>query len=105
MHVPLLLGFAFRMLILNKASRLKRPQIFIQTLFPANEILMSSLLDNLSVLDNNDTIHLADRGQAVRDDDRRPAFHQFIKGVLNQRFGMGIETRCRLIQDQDRGIL
>ena len=39
------------------------------------------------------------------DDNGRPAFHQVLKCLLNERFRFGIERRRRFIENQDGRIL
>ena len=65
---------------------------------------MVAVLDDASVVEHQDAVELAHRRQAVGDDDGRAAAHQRVHGVLDQGLRLAVETRGRLIEDQDRRI-
>ena len=41
----------------------------------------------------------------MRDDDRRAIFQNLFERVLDQRFGLGVHVRGRLVEHQDIGIV
>ncbi len=46
-----------------------------------------------------------DGGQPVRHDQRCRAFHEVPQRLLDERLGLGVQRRCRLVQDEDLGAL
>ena len=56
-------------------------------------------------VDDQDRVGVADRGQPVGDDERRPVLHDAGQGLLDQPLGLGIEGRGRFVQDEDRRVL
>ena len=62
---------------------------------------MRSLLDDLAVLEDDDQVGVADRRQAVRDDERGPAVQQAAERVLDLPFGADVDRARRLVEDQD----
>ena len=54
------------------------------------ELLMGSLLDDTSTIDDTDQVGMDDRGEAVGDDDRRTPGHEAVEGTLHQTFTLGI---------------
>ena len=54
------------------------------------ELLMGSLLDDTSTVDDTDQVGMDDRGEAMGDDDRRAPGHEAVEGTLHQTFTLGI---------------
>jgi hypothetical protein len=69
------------------------------------QLLVRSLLDGAAAVEHDERVHPPDRGQPVRDHDRRPVRHQRPERVLDQRFALGIERTGGLVEDQDRRVL
>ena len=65
---------------------------------------MGPRFDNMTVIDDDDVVGVADGAQAMGDDDGRPAFHESVQGSLNDLFTFRIEGRRRFIEDEDAGI-
>src|SRR5260370_42330492 len=65
---------------------------------------MVAVLDDASVVEDQNAVELAHRRQTVGDDERRAAPHQRVHGVLDQGLRLAVETRGGFIQDQDRRI-
>src|SRR4051794_27069405 len=53
------------------------------------------------MLQDEDLIGAADRGQAVGDDERRPALAERLEAVLDHRLALAVEARGRLVEDED----
>ena len=70
----------------------------------AQQVGMVAVLDDASVVEDQDAVERAHRLQRVRDDERRAAPHQRLHGVLDQGLRLAVETRGGFIQDQDRRI-
>ena len=66
---------------------------------------MRSLLDDAPAVDHDDLVGMADRREAVRDHERRPAGHQAVERVEDDRLGLRVDRRGRLVEDQDRRVL
>ena len=62
---------------------------------------MAALLDNVTILHNQDQICVPDGGKSVSDDKAGSAFHQVIHSFLDLYLGSGINGGGSLIQDQD----
>ena len=65
---------------------------------------MVSSFDNLSVVQNNDGITVADSGQTMGNDKNSTSFHQVIHTLLHNAFCSCINTGGRLVQNQYRRI-
>ena len=59
-----------------------------------------TLLDDVAVLHDEDDVGVADRRQAVRDDEAGPVAAQRGHRVLDQQLGPGVDRRRRLVEDQ-----
>ena len=60
---------------------------------------MAALLDNVTILHNQDQICVPDGGKSVSDDKAGSAFHQVIHSFLDLYLGSGINGGGSLIQD------
>ena len=65
---------------------------------------MGSAFDNVSFMNDEDTIRFPNRAQTVSDDKAGAASHEMLHGFLDVHFGAGIDTACSFIKDQDRRI-
>ena len=66
--------------------------------------LVRALFDQFGVLHHEDDVRVADRPQVMCDDDGRPPFHQGVKGADHGLLGDGVQSRSRLVENQDRRI-
>ena len=66
------------------------------------EIIVRTLFDNLTTLENDYLIGCLDRGKSVgdHDDGLVVLFHQHIEGLLNLVFALSIKCTCRLIKEK-----
>jgi hypothetical protein len=62
---------------------------------------MRPLLDDLTMLEHDDQICVADRRQAVRDDERRPTVEKAAERLLDLALRADVDRACRLVEDQD----
>ena len=69
--------------------------------FLCKQLFMAALLDNVTILHNQDQICIPDGGKSVSDDKAGSAFHQVIHSFLDLYLGSGINGGGSLIQDQD----
>jgi hypothetical protein len=65
---------------------------------------MRSLLNDLAILNHIDTVNFPDGGQAVSNDDGRPAFHQAVQGFLDDALALGVEAAGGFVEQQHRGV-
>ncbi len=65
---------------------------------------MRSLLDQMSLVEHENTVGLRHRRQPVRDHQRRAALHDLIERALHQGLAFGIERAGRFVKKQDRRI-
>src|SRR5208283_5513571 len=65
---------------------------------------MVAALHNTPALDNKDLIGASNGRKAVSDNQRRAAMHQMAQALLDQRFGFRIQTRGRLVENQNPGV-
>mmetsp|Transcript_100911 Transcript_100911/g.308528 ORF Transcript_100911/g.308528 Transcript_100911/m.308528 type:complete len:462 (-) Transcript_100911:983-2368(-) len=68
------------------------------------QLLVAAGLDHPPVLHPQDLVGLADRAEAVRNDERGPALHQVLERLLHHVLRDLVERRSRLVQQQDRRI-
>ncbi len=58
-------------------------------------------LDDPPVVEHDDQVGAADRGQPVRDDERGSSGEQQAKPVLDAPLGSDVDRRGRLVEDED----
>src|SRR5882672_3951982 len=90
--------------IVAQALGLAFDQATIDAAREAQQVGMVAVLDDASVVEDQNAVELAHRRQTVGDDERRAAPHQRFHGVLDQGLRLAVETRGGFIQDQDRRI-
>src|SRR5688572_591774 len=92
---------------------LNRFEFLFEQLFPiqvrivatrGEQLLVTALLRHRAVLDHNYPIRGAHGRYAVRDQDGSSPLHDRGETGENALFGQGIDTRERVIQDQDSGV-
>src|SRR5437667_3861963 len=66
---------------------------------------MCPFFSNDSVFDDDYPVRVYDRGEPVSDDDQGPPLHQVSERILDERLGLGVNVRCRLIKDEDTRVL
>src|ERR1700691_3575464 len=71
----------------------------------AQELVVAAGFDDQSVLDDENAIGVHDGGEPVRDDERRAVLAQLGDRLLHVVFGLRIERRGRLIEQDDRRVL
>ena len=57
---------------------------------PGKKLLVCSLLDNVAVVHHEDEVGIADRRQAVGDDEARPPLHEVVHRLLDQDLSVGV---------------
>ncbi len=67
----------------------------------SDQLVVRALLRDAAVVEHDDVACLADRRQAVRDDDRRPACEQPAQPLLDPPLGVEVHVGSRLVEDQD----
>ena len=65
---------------------------------------MPAFLDDAALVHHEDAVRLLHGGEAMGDDQRRPAF-MTLQRTLNQGLVLGIERARRLVEQQDRRVL
>src|SRR5882672_8097643 len=60
---------------------------------PLDELAVRSALGDSPFFENDDLIRVPERGEAVRDQERRPAGHDVAEAALDSRFGLGVDRR------------
>ena len=61
---------------------------------------MRAALDDAALLQDHDAVAVLDRGQAVRNHERRAPLHQGVHAALHQRFGARVDGGGRFVQNQ-----
>ena len=69
-----------------------------------DEFFVGTGLLDAAIGEHDNTIRTTNGREPMGNDDRRPAFHQVLQSLLNERFRLGIQRRSRLIEYQYRGI-
>ena len=62
---------------------------------------MRALLDDPAVLEHDDQVGVADRREAVGDDERGPAVQEAAERPLDLLLGADVDRARRLVEDQD----
>lgn len=62
---------------------------------------MVALLEDLPVLQDDDVIGVLDGGETVRDHEHRADALNLLQGVLDDKFGLGIDIGGGLIKDEN----
>ena len=65
---------------------------------------MRTFFNDTAMIDNDDLVCIANRAQAVGNDDRGTAFHQPFQCYLNDFFRFRIESRRGFIENQNARI-
>ncbi len=84
--------------------RLRPPQPGVASV-AGQQIFVRPLLDHASVIEHQDEIGVADRGETVGDDQVRAACEQRRQRFLHLPLGDGIECARRLVENEDARIL
>ncbi len=66
----------------------------------SEKLLMSSYLANAAFVQHHDAIRTLYRRKPVSNDDAGSPRHQSIQSLADEDFRIGIDTRCRLVQDE-----
>src|SRR2546423_3932396 len=66
-----------------------------------HQLVMAALLDDLSLLEHDDQVGVANRRQAVGDDECRPSGEEKPERLLDLPLGADVDGRGRLVQDQN----
>ena len=61
---------------------------------------MLALLDDAAVAQDQNEVGVDDRGQAVGDDEARPAAHKAVHGLLDEKLRARVDIGRRLVEDQ-----
>src|SRR6266498_3121042 len=65
------------------------------------ELLMSTLFHDFTIVDHNDIVCVTNCRQTMRNDKTRPSFHQAQQGFLDARFCACVHAGGGLIEDED----
>ena len=66
-----------------------------------DQLLVRALLDDLTVLEDDDQVGAPDRRETMGDDERRPPGQQAAQAELDPPLGADVDARRRLVQDED----
>ena len=67
-----------------------------------HQLVVRAVLDEPALLEHQDQVGVADRAQAVRDDEGRAPFEQRVHVLLHDALRLGVERARGLVEDQDR---
>src|SRR5215510_14685666 len=71
----------------------------------AQQLVVAAGFRDRPVLDDEDAVGVDYRMQAMRDHDGRPPATEMLDRALHLPFGLGIERRRRLVEQDDRRVL
>src|SRR5258706_2093609 len=72
---------------------------------PSHQLVVRAHLRDPSIVEDNDLVSVANRTQAMRDDERRLPCENLLQVALNDPLGLGIERRGRFVENQDARIV
>src|SRR5690242_8543959 len=67
----------------------------------AHQFVVGPTLDDPSAVENDDQIRIANRGEAMRDHERRSPFAERLQRLLDAPLRFGVERAGRFVQDQN----
>ena len=70
-----------------------------------DELVEGAGLDDAALVEHQDAVGVADRGEAVGDHEGGAALHDLVERRLQLALGRGVERARRLVEDQDRRVL
>ena len=65
---------------------------------------MGALLDDVTVVEDDDLVGITDGGEAVGDDEGGAPLHDGVHALLHQLLSAGVDRGGRLVKDEDGGI-
>ena len=68
------------------------------------EFVVASAFNDPAVFEDEDLVGVADRGEAVSDDEAGALDHEAVEGFLDEAFRLGIDAGGGFIEDEDGGI-
>ena len=80
-------------------TKLAHIEVVVET-FVSQETVVGALLNDLTILEDENFISLLNGGEAVGNDQAGPTFHQSTHGLLDTEFQPGINRGGCLIQNQ-----
>lgn len=69
------------------------------------ELLVGALLAELALVHDENGVGALDGGEAVGDQDTRPALHHSLQGGADAEFGFGVDAAGGFVEDQNAGIV
>ena len=72
--------------------------------FLARQFFVSARLNDLTIVDDEDLLAVANRAQPVRDHDCSSTFHCPIESLLHYLLTLLVESRRRLVENQNLGV-
>ena len=87
----------------QKAAALARPQFGIQSVL-RQKFGMGALFDDVAFVQNDESVHGGDGGQAVGDGNHGFAVHHFVEAFLNRGFHFGIQRAGGFVEQQNRRV-
>ncbi len=81
-------------------TKLAHIEVVVET-FVSQETVVGALLNDLTILEDENFISLLNGGEAVGNDKAGPTFHQSTHGLLYQEFQPGINRGGCFIQNQN----
>jgi hypothetical protein len=85
-------------------SELQAVQFGVETTC-GEELRVAACLDQAAMVEDEDAIHLANRRQAMRNDQSRAVREQLLNTCLEQGLGLSIDAGSRLVQDKNFWII
>ena len=76
-------------------------QVVVDAILIHHERLVVALLRHFASAKANDFVGVLDGGEAVRDDDGGASLGGVVERFLHDRFGLGVQRRGRLVQQQN----
>lgn len=104
LRVPTLFSRRFRAIFIAKKSVLLSVHEFAVSGALRIEFRMVPRVGDATRIHDENPVGSDDGGEAVRDDERGPSFHQRVERFLDSRFGTGVEGGGRFVEYEDVGV-
>ena len=69
--------------------------------FEGEQLLVGALLDDASVVEDDDLVGIADGGEAVGNDESGAPLHDAVHAALDELLGTGVDGGGCLVEDKD----
>lgn len=79
-------------------------EVGVTAVRPCQQLLMSTFLNDVALVEDEDAVGVFDGGEAVGDDDGGAVLHEELEAGLDMGFGEGVDAGGGFIEDEEGGV-